>query len=51
LKKPLALPYLHKVKKGEYQFEKQGKIRKDIEEQKNKSNRTRRGPRSNKQVP
>ncbi len=51
LKKPLALPHLDKVKKGQYQFEKQDKIRKDIEEQKNKSNRTSRRPRSNKEVP
>jgi hypothetical protein len=36
-KKPLALPHLHKVLKGQYQFVKQDKIKKDIEEQKTRA--------------
>jgi hypothetical protein len=50
LKKPLALPYLHKAKEGKYKFEKQNKTKRGTKEKKRKSNKTKKMTRINKEV-
>jgi len=48
LKKTLAVPHLHKTKRGgQYQFEEHNRTKKGAKEQRSKSNKTRKGPRIN----
>jgi hypothetical protein len=51
LKKTPALPHLHKEKeRGQYQFEEQNRTKKGAKEQKSKNDKTKKGPRINKEI-